>query len=300
MRPWPRAEAALLGLLLLATYAYFLPAPAWNESSRFDLVRSLVERQRLDIDPYHLNTEDKAFRNGHFFSDKAPGAAFLAVPGYAAYYAWLRLQGAPLPQAVPESVLRGGPAEDQLAPGERMFLNTSFRRAVYLCNLSTNALAGAALGVVVLPAAGAPGGAASAGAGQHRGAGARLADLRLLDDVLSVTCWQPRPCSARSRSWTPSPRAAHARRGGVWRRRARCWGWRFCASCRRCWERLRSRVFGLPACPLRDARARPRLAGARCRAVRCWLLAAYQLAAFGNPFATGYGHVHSPDLRRRA
>ncbi len=147
-RPWPRAEAALLGLLLLSTYAYFLPAPAWNESSRFDLTRSLVERGRLDIDPYHLDTEDKAFRDGHYYSDKAPGAAFLAVPAYAAYHGWLRLTGGALPRAVPESVYRGGKPGGPVAPGERIFLNTSFRRAVYLCNLSTNAVAGAALGLL--------------------------------------------------------------------------------------------------------------------------------------------------------
>ncbi len=146
--PGLKSQAALLALLLFSTYAYFLPAPAWNESSRFDLVRSLVERQRLDIDPYHRNTEDKAFRLGHYYSDKAPGAALLAVPAYAAYYGWLRMTGAPLPQAVPESVLRGRPGGRPEVAGERMFLNATFRRAVYLCNLSTNVLAGTALGVL--------------------------------------------------------------------------------------------------------------------------------------------------------
>ena len=138
----------MLGLLLLASYAYFLPAPAWNECSRFDLVRSLVERRRLDIDPYHLDTGDKAWRDGHYYSDKAPGAALLAVPAYAAYYGWLRLTGGELPQALPESVLLGASATAPVAPDERIFLNTTFRRAVYLCNLSTNALAGTALGVL--------------------------------------------------------------------------------------------------------------------------------------------------------
>jgi hypothetical protein len=146
--PALKSQAALLALVLLSTYAYFLPAPAWNESSRFDLVRSLVERGRLDIDPYHINTEDKAFRNGHYYSDKAPGAALLAVPIYAAYHGWLRFTGAPLPRAVPESVLRGARPEAPPAKGERIFLNASLRRAIYLCNLSTNVLAGTALGVL--------------------------------------------------------------------------------------------------------------------------------------------------------
>jgi hypothetical protein len=146
-----KSAAAPLALLLLSTYAYFAPAAAWNESSRFDLVRSLVERRRLDIDPFHINTEDKAFRNGHYYSDKAPGAAFLAVPAYAAYHAWLRSTGAPLPQALPESAMKAR-AEGRPAPlpgpDEPIFVNPTFRRAIYVCNLSTNVLAGAALGVL--------------------------------------------------------------------------------------------------------------------------------------------------------
>jgi hypothetical protein len=34
----------------------------------------------LSIDSYHVNTGDKAFFNGHYYSDKAPGTAFLASP----------------------------------------------------------------------------------------------------------------------------------------------------------------------------------------------------------------------------
>ncbi len=129
-----RSTAAIVAVLLFFTYAYFLSAPHWNENSRFDLTRSLVERQRLDIDPYHHNTGDKSERGGHFYSDKAPGASFLATPIYAAYYGYLRLTGAENPSSRP------APDPDDV------MVNGTFRRSIYLCNLFTNALAGALLG----------------------------------------------------------------------------------------------------------------------------------------------------------
>lgn len=142
-----------LGLLLFVSYAYFMPGPAWNEASRFDLVRSLVERQRIDIDPYHLNTEDKARRGDHHYSDKAPGAAFLAVPAYAGYLGWLRARGAALPESLTGAQLRARFGGRGALPGgageDRIFFNPPFRRAVYLCNLSTNALAGAGQGALL-------------------------------------------------------------------------------------------------------------------------------------------------------
>lgn len=80
------------------SYCYFYTSMGWNENSRFDLVRSIVERQQLDISPYHSNTGDKSFYDGHYYSDKAPGAAFLAVPGYAL---WFNLLSKPLKNQKP-------------------------------------------------------------------------------------------------------------------------------------------------------------------------------------------------------
>ena len=70
--------------LLLASYAYFYPGGGWNENSRFDLVRAIVDDHTLAIDRYHENTGDKARFGEHYYSDKAPGLSFLAVPVYAA------------------------------------------------------------------------------------------------------------------------------------------------------------------------------------------------------------------------
>jgi hypothetical protein len=77
---------ALIPLFLLAfgAYAYFYQAGGWNQNARFDLVRAIVERGTLAIDAYEENTGDKAERDGHLYSDKAPGVSLMAVPLYAA------------------------------------------------------------------------------------------------------------------------------------------------------------------------------------------------------------------------
>ena len=90
----------LVLLLSLFTYGYFHAPAAWNETSRYDLTRAVVEEGRFDIDEYHDNTGDKSLRNGHYYTDKAPGTSLLAVPSYAVYYAYLRLAHRALPAQV--------------------------------------------------------------------------------------------------------------------------------------------------------------------------------------------------------
>jgi hypothetical protein len=136
--------AGVVAAALLVSYGYFMPAPASNEISRFDLVRALVERGRLDIDPYAETTPDIARRGEHSYSDKAPGTALLATPWYAIYAGVQRLRGAEAPGFARESQLRGTPVVGE----DRLFFNPAFRRAVYVCNLGTNVLAGAALGAL--------------------------------------------------------------------------------------------------------------------------------------------------------
>lgn len=81
-----RVELCLF-LTVFAAYAYFYQAGSWNSNSRFDLVRSLVEQGTTRIDALHANTGDKARREGHFYSDKAPGASWLGLPSYAVFHA---------------------------------------------------------------------------------------------------------------------------------------------------------------------------------------------------------------------
>lgn len=83
MRAWlGRPEAALFALVLGA-YAYFYQAGGWNQNSRFDLVRAIVEDGSIRIDRFRKNTGDLSKRDGHYYCDKAPGVSWLAVPGYA-------------------------------------------------------------------------------------------------------------------------------------------------------------------------------------------------------------------------
>lgn len=78
-------------LLFLAVFlsAASLDHPAtWNDNSRLDLVFAVVERGTFRIDAYHdsppTHTGDKAFFEGHYYSDKVIGVSALAVPVYAA------------------------------------------------------------------------------------------------------------------------------------------------------------------------------------------------------------------------
>lgn len=130
----------LYAVWLFGIFAYFLPAPTWNPVSRFDMTRSIVERHTLVIDDLADDTGDKASSGGHWYSDKAPLPSLLALPVYALAHGVDRLRGEqPEHKAV-------GPAEE---PEKRVVVNGTFRRDLYACSLSTAALAGAAIGVLV-------------------------------------------------------------------------------------------------------------------------------------------------------
>jgi hypothetical protein len=89
-----RSPTIALFLLLVGTYAYFYQAGGWNQNSRFDLVRAVVEQGTFTIDHYQHNTGDDSVRNGHYYCDKAPGASVLCIPTYWVTY---QLSGAPDP-----------------------------------------------------------------------------------------------------------------------------------------------------------------------------------------------------------
>ena len=77
-------RGGILATGMFLSFAYFYQAGGWNQNSRFDLVRAIIEEGTLRIDDYHHNTGDKARWNGHYYSDKAPGLALAAVPVAAA------------------------------------------------------------------------------------------------------------------------------------------------------------------------------------------------------------------------
>ena len=81
----------LCGIAAFFAYAYFYGAGGWNQNTRFDLVRALVEQRGIRLDDYHDNTGDIALFASHYYADKAPGASFVAAPVVALARAAMRL-----------------------------------------------------------------------------------------------------------------------------------------------------------------------------------------------------------------
>lgn len=81
-----RKPELALAVLAFGVYAYFFQAGGWNQNSRFDLTRAIVEKHSVIIDDYVGNTGDFSMRDGHFYSDKAPGLSALAVPVWSAVH----------------------------------------------------------------------------------------------------------------------------------------------------------------------------------------------------------------------
>ena len=83
-----KRELLFLAVSLTACILFFFPRWAdWNQNSRLNLVRAIVDDQSLMIDKYVENTGDYAYFGGHYYSDKAPGMAFMGVPAYAVFRA---------------------------------------------------------------------------------------------------------------------------------------------------------------------------------------------------------------------
>ncbi len=87
-------EALFVFVLLAFTYVYFYQDPFWNGNSRLDLTMAIVRDRRLRIDAFHANemeglkTGDKAYYNGHYYTDKPIGSSLVAAVFYFPMY-WL-------------------------------------------------------------------------------------------------------------------------------------------------------------------------------------------------------------------
>lgn len=81
----PRTALLLpLGFALLVAFIYTPPRwQDWNQNSRFNLTRAIVDDGTVRIDRYAENTGDYAEIDGHIYTDKAPGLSLMAVPIYA-------------------------------------------------------------------------------------------------------------------------------------------------------------------------------------------------------------------------
>ncbi len=78
-----RLIACLLGIVLIVVYAYVFPRWADpNQDSRLKMVVAIVDDGTFRIDRYLGTTVDYARVGDHYYSDKAPGVAFLGVPVY--------------------------------------------------------------------------------------------------------------------------------------------------------------------------------------------------------------------------
>ena len=148
MRRLLRDEPRLLGLLIAfaCTFAFFLERPAWNQNSRLALTRAVVERGSIDIDDSHQTTGDKSLRDGHYYSDKAPGASWMAIPAYAALHGLRQALDLSPPSFTvatldPLDALElDGDVPDELLPGDKLSYSPAHRVALGLCALATSGL----------------------------------------------------------------------------------------------------------------------------------------------------------------
>jgi hypothetical protein len=82
----------LVFLVLLVSSAYFFPRlNNWGANARMDLIYALGDKGVVQIDDYHLNTEDKAFFDGHYYLEKSVGPSMTGLPAYMAFRVLVRL-----------------------------------------------------------------------------------------------------------------------------------------------------------------------------------------------------------------
>jgi len=72
-------------LSLFFVYLIFVQWYGWNEESNFALTRTISEEKRFEIDSFANQTGDRAFYNGHYYTDKDPGLSFLASVIYTTW-----------------------------------------------------------------------------------------------------------------------------------------------------------------------------------------------------------------------
>ncbi len=79
-----KRNLALAAIVLVGlSYATLVQSFSWNQTSHYDLIRSL-DNDRTTIDAYQQNTGDKAYYRGHWYSARAPGLALFSLPFYDA------------------------------------------------------------------------------------------------------------------------------------------------------------------------------------------------------------------------
>jgi len=93
--------------ILFISYAYFLQTyKNPNVVSRMGLTLSLIENHSIEINKYQKATADKAYVKGNYYSDKAPGLSFTALPFAAIAHAALQFNNAYIPLIRSQRVTR--------------------------------------------------------------------------------------------------------------------------------------------------------------------------------------------------
>ena len=77
-----RHEWLLLGLIALTALTFYHDAGA-QDTSRLALTQAVYADHSLRVDLWGRGSSDITIYDGHYYSDKAPGMSFLALPAYA-------------------------------------------------------------------------------------------------------------------------------------------------------------------------------------------------------------------------
>ena len=88
-----RAGLLLLLASLLVSFSYFNHSDGWNQNVRLAELHAIVLKGTVRIDAYHERTGDKAYINGHYYSEKAPAMVVAALPAFALTVWIQRLSG---------------------------------------------------------------------------------------------------------------------------------------------------------------------------------------------------------------
>lgn len=86
-----RRPANAIFLAVLLCCGWFYAQGGWNQNARYDMIYSFVEPGTPDFLSFRIdhflvdaqktvNTGDWAFHDGHYYSNKAPGASLLGIP----------------------------------------------------------------------------------------------------------------------------------------------------------------------------------------------------------------------------
>jgi hypothetical protein len=78
-----RAGFPLIFLSLFVPFSYFNHSDGWNQGVRLAELHAIVLKGTIRIDAYHHHTGDKAYINGHYYSEKAPAMVVAALPAFA-------------------------------------------------------------------------------------------------------------------------------------------------------------------------------------------------------------------------